>query len=399
MGKAEAPGGSVPDAPASERAEAGPAAERSTVDDSPAERSRIVEAHLSSMSLRERVAQRFVTYIDGTMVDAHVNGDLRDQAPAGYILYPWNYESAQDVQSLTENLQRVSRWHSPGLGLLICADQEGGRVQAFRFPELANLPPAYWMGVHRDPEFVEAAAYINAVQLRWLGVNMSLSPVLDLYAEPDSSIIGDRSFGPDPDLAAEYAAAYVRGFARAKVIATAKHFPGHGVSAIDSHSRLPLVDLTWDELMNNHVVPFAAAIDSGVDVVMTAHILYSDLDPTYPATLSPVLIRGLLRRDLGFDGVVMSDGLEMGALAQNFPLDDTLRQAIRSGVDLILLYTRYELSDVVDRVLSLVETGAVSEGEIDAGTRRVLDLKARYGLLHDPSVRRSSPRGRSSAGP
>ena len=220
MGKAEAPGGSVPDAPASERAEAGPAAERSTVDDSPAERSRIVEAHLSSMSLRERVAQRFVTYIDGTMVDAHVNGDLRDQAPAGYILYPWNYESAQDVQSLTENLQRVSRWHSPGLGLLICADQEGGRVQAFRFPELANLPPAYWMGVHRDPEFVEAAAYINAVQLRWLGVNMSLSPVLDLYAEPDSSIIGDRSFGPDPDLAAEYAAAYVRGFARAKVIAT-----------------------------------------------------------------------------------------------------------------------------------------------------------------------------------
>lgn len=335
------------------------------------------------MSLRERVAQRFVTYIDGTIVDATVNANLRDHAPAGYILYPWNYETASDVQNLTADLQRVSRWHNPGLGVLICADQEGGRVQAFRFPELAELPAAYWMGVHDDPTFVEAAAYINAVQLRWLGVNMSLSPVLDLYAEPDSTIIGDRSFTADPDRAAEFAAAYVRAFARAGVIATAKHFPGHGVSTIDSHSRLPLVDLSWEELMATHVRPFSAAVDAGVDVVMTAHILYGDLDPTYPATLSPVLIRGMLRRDLGFDGVVMSDGLEMGALSENYPLDDTLRQAIRSGVDLILLYTRYELSDVVGRVVSLVESGQLSEAQIDRGTRRILRLKAKYGLLDD----------------
>jgi beta-N-acetylhexosaminidase len=342
---------------------------------------KLVDQRLASMSLRDRVAQRFVTYIEGTIVDARVNADLRDTPPAGYILYPWNYSSAADVQNLTTTLQKVSRWHNPGLGVLICADQEGGRVQAFRFPELASLPAAYWLGVHRDPELVEAAAYVNAVQLRWLGVNMSLSPVLDLFGEPDGSIIGDRSFGPDPELTAEYGAAYVRGFARAGVIATAKHFPGHGVSAIDSHSRLPLVDLSWDEIIETHALPFSAAVDAGVDVVMTAHILYSKLDPTYPATLSPVLIRGMLRRDLRFGGVVISDGLEMGALSSNYTLEDTLRQAIRSGVDLILLYTRYELVDVVDRVMTLVKTGQLTEKQIDDGVRRILELKARYGLL------------------
>lgn len=349
----------------------------------PARVDSLVEATLASMSLRRRVAQRFVTFIDGQIVDATVNADLRDQAPAGYILYPWNYETASDVQNLTEDLQRVSRWHNPGLGVLICADQEGGRVQAFRFPELAQLPAAYWLGLHDDPSFVEAAAYINAVQLRWLGVNMSLSPVLDLYTEPDATIIGDRSFGPDAERGAAFAEAYVRAFARAGVIATAKHFPGHGVSSIDSHSQLPYVDYTWDELMATHVKPFAAAVEAGVDVVMTAHILYRDLDPTYPATLSPVLIRGMLRRDLGFDGIVMSDGLEMGALSDNYGLDETLRQAIRSGVDLILLYTRYELSDIVDRVVALVESGRLSEAQIDRGTRRILRLKAKYGLLDD----------------
>jgi beta-N-acetylhexosaminidase len=345
---------------------------------------RLVESHLESMTLREKIAQRFITYIEGTTVGADINIELRDNAPAGYILYPWNYDTFDDVQSLTTNLQRVCRWHNRGMDLLICADQEGGRVQAFRFPELATLPAAYWMGLHRDPDLVEAAAYLTAVQLRWLGVNMSLSPVLDLYDTPDSSIIGDRSYGPDADIVSSFASAYVRGFSRAGVIATAKHFPGHGASTIDSHGRMPVVDLSIEELMATHVRPFRAAVDEGVDVVMTAHIIYPRIDPVFPATLSEVLIHETLRGELDFGGVVMSDGLEMGALEENYPIEVTLAQAIRSGVDLILLYTRYDMTEMVDIVEFLVEDATLSEAQIDAGVRRILRLKARYGLLSEP---------------
>ena len=408
---------------------------------------RLIEQHMAGMDLRDRIGQRFMIFIprgftpelafepvvppehtDGTdppkpsapsassappsapapadPADSTAPGHLEEPPlepledpespaarfrrtvntgnPAGMIVYRWNYEDRDDVIRLTETLQEMAARSQPGRGLLISADQEGGRVAAFRFNDIVRPPSAAAVGRHADPHFVESLAYVIGRELSAMGVNMNLAPVLDLTPIPDSSIIGDRAWGDDPHLASRFAEGYVRGMARAGVIATAKHFPGHGVTRVDSHGRLPIVTYTMDDLRTRELRPFAAAVDAQVPVVMTAHILFPEIDPVYPVTISEVFLRDLLREEMGFEGVVISDGLEMGALAANFDLDTTLERAIRAEVDLILLYTRYDLLDVIDRVEEMVLDGRLSEEQIDRGVERILALKYRYGLLHAP---------------
>jgi beta-N-acetylhexosaminidase len=407
---------------------------------------RLVEQHMATMDLRERIGQRFMIFIprgftpelafepvepvqgtDGTHPadppDAAESresfaptdpssphdspGGVADERagepseepespavrfrrtvntgnPAGMIVYRWNYEDREDVIRLTETLQSMAARSQPGRGLLISADQEGGRVAAFRFNDIVRPPSQAAVGRHRDPFFVESLAYVVGRELAAMGVNMNLAPVLDLTAIPDSSIIGDRAWGDEAELASRFSEGYVRGMARAGVIATAKHFPGHGVTRVDSHGRLPIVTYTMDDLRARELRPFAAAVAAEVPVVMTAHILFPEIDPDYPVTISEIFLRGLLRDEMGFEGVVISDGLEMGALAANFDLDTTLERAIRAEVDLILLYTRYDLLDVIDRVEAMVLDGRLTEEQIDRGVERILALKYRYGLLHAP---------------
>lgn len=304
--------------------------------------------------------------------------------PAGMIVYRWNYEDREDVVRLTDTLQKLAQRTQPGRRLLISADQEGGRVAAFRFPDIVRIPSQAVVARHEDPEFVESLAYVTGRELAAMGLNMNLAPVLDLTPIPDASIIGDRAWGDNPDLASLFAERYVRGMERAGVVSTVKHFPGHGVTRVDSHGRLPIVSYTLEDLRGKELIPFAAAIAADVPVVMTAHILFPRIDPDFPVTISEFFLQDLLRREMGFDGVVISDGLEMGALAANFDLDTTLERAIRSGVDLILLYTRYELLDVIDRVEAMVRDGRVTPEQIDQGVERILRLKYRYGLLEEP---------------
>lgn len=374
----------------------------------------LVRMHLDSMDLRARIGHRFMIFVPrGVMPDdllilagrgvdqpppeptgspEEEDSEIPEAAvtflktveagnPAGMIVYRWNYEDREDVIRLTTALQTVAMQSQPGRRLLISADQEGGRVAAFRFPDIVRIPSAAAAARHEDPEFIESLAYVTGRELHAMGVNMNLAPVLDLTPIPDSSIIGDRAWGDDAGMAAEFAGRYVRGMTRAGVVTTAKHFPGHGVTRVDSHGRLPIVSYTMDDLRGKELIPFAESIAAGVPVVMTAHILFPEIDPDYPVTISEVFLQDLLREEMGFEGVVISDGLEMGALAANFDIDTTLERAIRSGVDLILLYVRYQLPDVVNRVERMVRDGRLTEADIDTGVERILRLKYRYGLL------------------
>lgn len=375
----------------------------------------LVRMHLESMDLRARIGQRFMIFIprgiepedllrlagmDPRLMDRNDpdpevadEEELRAAAaeaflrmmeqgnPAGMIVYRWNYEDRDDVVRLTTALQTVAMRSQPGRKLLISADQEGGRVAAFRFTDIVRIPSAAAVARHGDPEFVESLSYVTGRELLAMGVNMNLAPVLDLTPVPDSSIIGDRAWGDDPIMASDFAGGYVQGMNRAGVISTAKHFPGHGVTRVDSHGRLPIVSYTMDDLRGRELEPFAASISAGVPVIMTAHILFPEIDPDYPVTISELFLRDLLREEMGFEGVVISDGLEMGALAANFDMDITLERAIRSGVDLILLYVRYQLPDVINRVEAMVRDGRLTEADIEIGVERILRLKYRYGLL------------------
>jgi beta-N-acetylhexosaminidase len=357
--------------------EAVPAPDRDRVSD------RTVTAIMERMTLRQRIGQRFITFVPGTRLRDGADQIIRAVNPAGFIVYPWNFESASEARVLINTLQFYASAYQPGVSLLVAADQEGGRVRALRFPELVTLPSAAVLGSLRDPQAIAAAAYLNSRQIRELGVNMNLAPVLDLYRRADESIIGDRSFGADPLTVADYVAPYLEASRQAGVIATAKHFPGHGVTTVDSHIELPVVRMEDSELSVGPLVPFVRAIEHGVPAIMTAHLVFSDIDPDYPVTISEVFMHDILRGELGYEGVVITDGLEMGAMSENFDLETTLIRLFRYDVDLILLYTRYDVVEVVKTVERLVVEGKISREEVDRGVRRVLQLKQAYGLLSE----------------
>jgi len=347
----------------------------------------LVEELLSSLTLRQRIGQRFISHVPGTRLQYGAGRAIVEVAPAGFILYPWNFSTADDVRELTASLDRFARSITPGVGLLICADQEGGRVQAFRFPSIASIPSAATMGELAESvgfDHIEAAAYLTGVQLLNLGLNMNLAPVLDVFGGDPGSIIGDRSYSGIPQIVSRAGAAYLAGANRSGIISVAKHFPGHGISTIDSHHALPVVTESEEVIRSIHLAPFAAAITDGVEVIMTAHVLYEAVDPQYPASLSRIFLQDVLRDELGFGGVVMSDGLEMGALRNNYDLTESLVRMFRYDVDLILLFVSDDVVEIVDRVEDLVASGLISADDVDRGARRVLQLKLRHGIAGFP---------------
>ena len=340
----------------------------------------LIETVLDGMSLRAKIGQRFIGRIPPGTNAAHLDRIIRTGLPGGFILYRYNYDSANEVIQLTDLLTQLSAERNPGFGLFLTADQEGGRVDAFRFPNTVRFPGALYMGAYDDPLFVRSATYVNLVQVRELGLNMNLAPVLDLYGTPDRTIIGDRAYGENPESVAEFGRAYLDAARAARVIPVAKHFPGHGITRVDSHGWLPVVEAPESEIRARHLVPFEAAVAHGLDAIMTAHILYTDIDADFPATLSDFFMIDLLRGEMGFDGVVMSDGIEMGAISRHYSVRETLYRAFSVGVD-IILSIETDFTEMIKIVEELVAEGVLTEDQIDEGTARVLRLKHKYGLL------------------
>jgi len=336
---------------------------------------------LSGLDLRQRIGQRFIGWVprEGFAGEAEALAEAGEIG--GFIIYPWNYSTIEDVRELTAAMQGAAAKSGTGVPLFIAADQEGGRVAAFRFPELVRLPAPFHLAANLPPEAVEAAAYVNAVQLRSLGVNMNLAPVLDLYPVADETLIGDRAFGADANAVAAAGTAFVRGTIRGGVLPVVKHFPGHGISTVDSHGALPVVRGVDAREFERHLAPFRSAIENGAPAIMPAHILYPDLDPNYPVTLSDIFMRKILREELRFTGLVVSDGLSMGALSRNYSLEETLGRCFQSGIDMILVHSGYSVAGLIDMVVSLVESGAVTESQIDEGLVRVLVAKRNTGVL------------------
>jgi len=345
---------------------------------------------LSRMSLSQKIGQRFIGWLPKNIgtegIDEKTIQLIEQGYVSGFILYPWNYESAEDVRRLTSTLQELAARNNPATSLFISVDQEGGRVAAFRYSNMVRFPaPFFWAG-YRDERFAKAVGYITGVEIKYLGCNMNLAPVLDLYGIPDSTIIGDRSMGDDPEIVSRLGTAYIKGMHEAGVIAVAKHFPGHGVTQINSHAELPVSDKTEEELFEREILPFKAAIENGLDAVMTAHILYPKIDGRYPATLSEIFVKNYLRRKLGFRGVVISDGFSMGALSKEYTVEESLLQCFKSGIDLILVHSRYDVMELKEIVFKMVEEGILTEEEIDQGARRIIRLKEKYNLLPEKDL-------------
>lgn len=336
---------------------------------------------IGRLSLRQKIGQRFIGWIPRDGVSAEIKELLANGEIGGFIIYPWNVETIEDTRALTVTLQNRALLGAAAIPLFFAADQEGGRVAAFRFPEFVQLPSAFYLAAPGDSETVEAAAFINARQLTSLGINMNLAPVLDLYPEPDRTIIGDRSFGDDPSTVATMGKAFVKGSIRGGVIPVIKHFPGHGLSSVDSHGNLPVIDSLGSNELSRHTEPFSQAIAAGAPAVMPAHLLLPEIDPEYPVTLSSHFIDTLLRQELGFDGLIISDGLAMGALAKHYSIEETIARCFQVGIDVILVHSRYSISELIGIVVDLVDRGVLTEEKIETGTKRVMAAKLEYGIL------------------
>jgi beta-N-acetylhexosaminidase len=345
------------------------------------EHARLISPLMEKMSLEQRVAQRFMTWIPGTGLTNSIEALIRKGNLGGILLNSYNIQSKEQIKGLTKKMQELALNADPPVGLLIGVDQEGGRVNRFGLEGMTRFPAPFYLGGHNDADYIRSVAYITGIEIREMGCNMNLAPVLDLYDQPDRSVIGDRSMGNDPVVVGNLGAHYISGAKSAGVIPVIKHFPGQGITTTDSHKTLPVVRVEKRQLIERGILPFRIAIKKGAEAVMTAHVIYEPLDPHYPGTLSQRIVKGLLREELGFNGVVLSDAIEMGALRNNYSSRDIVKLCVKAGVDLLLINGIFQVDDLIAITMDLLKTGEITREEIDTGVERILRMKAKHGLL------------------
>lgn len=269
---------------------------------------------VSGMSIEEKVGQLFMTAVTGTELSAGQARIIKKNHAGGIVLYRYNLQNTDQIVRFTDMLQKTAG----SIPLLIAADQEGGRVT--RLPMGTNMPGNIALGAGRSLDNANKAGFVIGKELKSLGINVNLAPVLDVHQNSSSSAIGIRSFGADPQLVADMGLAYIKGLREAGVIATIKHFPGHGDTALDSHFGSPVIPYDRNRLRNVELKPFQQAFDSGAGMLMTAHVAYPAVDDTsihlkkekrylyIPATLSFKVLTGLARNEMGFKGVIHKSG-------------------------------------------------------------------------------------------
>ena len=301
---------------------------------------------------------------------------IEDYYVGGIIYFRRNIESLKQVSTLSNELQKLSANKRPYLPLIISTDQEGGRVS--RLAGGTHFPGNMVIGASRQSSLAGKAGGAIAGELKAVGINMDFAPVLDVSNNPLNIVIGTRSFGGDPLLVANMGVAFIKGMQKEGVIACAKHFPGHGDTAVDSHLDLPVIECDRERLEKVEIYPFKAVIEAGVDSIMTAHIYVPALESKkgIPATLSYSILTNLLRRKLGYAGVIITDCLEMKAIADNFGTVEGAVMAIEAGVDIVLVsHTLDKQKAAIEKTIKAVKEGRITEERIDQSVWRILKLK------------------------
>ncbi len=364
-----------------------------------------VTALLRHMTLEQKVGQLFVIEVAGrdanTVTDAAkaVNQrlfgvDTPAQAiakyrPGGVIYYTTrnnddNIGDPAQVATLSNGLQTAALSQRDHIPLQISVDQEGGALVARFGAPATQMPGNMALGAGRSAGDARRSAEVVGTELAAVGVTQDYAPVSDVNVNPNNPVIGIRSIGSDPGLVSELASAQVRGYHAGGIASVAKHFPGHGDTGVDSHFGLPEVTHTREQLDAIDLPPFQAAINEGVDTIMTAHVVMPAIDPGVPATMSHKILTGLLRDELGFDGVIVTDALDMAGATATYPPDVAPVQAMLAGADQLLVPP--QMDTAYGAVLDAVLSGEISRQRLDESVSRILLHKLRRGLFRDPFV-------------
>ncbi|MFT3713873.1 MAG: beta-N-acetylhexosaminidase [Archangium sp.] len=328
------------------------------------------------MSLARDCAALFVVGFPGTSPDAEVK-KLIDEGVGGVILFKRNVESPAQIASLVRGLKTHA-----GRPLMASVDQEGGRVARLRGAPFTALPAMRTLGASGDLALVERAGRLLAFECRAMGFDIDFAPVVDVDTNPANPVIGDRSFHREAEQVAKLGVALARGLEAGGVASCAKHFPGHGDTSKDSHLDLPSLPHDLKRLREVELVPFAAYAKAGLASVMTAHVIFEALEAKLPATMSQRVLE-LLRRELGFGGVIVSDDLEMKAVSEHFTIERAVVEGINAGVDLFLVCHGHSVQRrAIEALVKAVEKGQVKRERLDEALGRVRAMERRF--VHGP---------------
>ncbi|MEH7377016.1 beta-N-acetylhexosaminidase [Neobacillus drentensis] len=338
---------------------------------------KIISDMISGMSLDEKIGQMIIAGISGTTMDTNTKNLLTKYKVGGIIFYQNNLVNPTQAVQFVNQMKSES---DPNLPLLLGVDQEGGRVT--RLPGgLVNFPTNKEIGSINNSQFSYNVGTILGKELKGFGFNLDFAPVLDINSNPKNPVIGDRSFGNNPEVVSKLGIQTFKGIQSQKIIPTIKHFPGHGDTSVDSHLELPIVNKSLAQLKEFELIPFEQAINSGADVVMVAHILLPKLDAAFPSSMSKNIITGILREQLDYSGVVITDDMTMEAIIDHYSIGKASVESVKAGSDIILVGHDYnKIVETISSLKTAVQKGEISEQRINVSVTRILKLKKKYGI-------------------
>ncbi len=343
----------------------------------------LIADRLSKMTLDEKIGQLIITGIYGTTITERTRQLILEEKIGGILLFGRNITDSTQLLKLINSIKNANT--SNKIPLFVSVDEEGGRVS--RMPiELNDMPSLKKIGLLNNPQVAYKIGTILAKELNLFGFNMNFAPVLDINSNPSNPVIGDRSFGSSFELVSELGVQMMKGIQSLGVIPVVKHFPGHGDTVTDSHVGLPIINHSLERLNSFEWAPFKSAIDAQADAMMIAHMLLTKIDPVYPASLSHTIISDLLRNQLGFNGVVITDDLTMEAITATFKLGDAAIKSLNAGVDILLVcHGEDSTISVVNAIRQAIANGTLSMTRIDESVTRILTLKQKY-LLNNNTI-------------
>ena len=337
-----------------------------------------IKEKIQSMDLDEKIGQLIMCGIEGTSLNENDKSLIRDYHIGGVILFGHNIQSFDQAVNFTNAIKDENSNNK--IPLFISVDEEGGTVS--RMPsQFKKVPSAKILAARNDEKFIYDVFSIIGEEVSSIGINMDYAPVLDINSNPNNTVIGSRAFGKDADVVSKMGISAMNGLKKSNVIPVVKHFPGHGDTSMDSHINLPIVYKTKEELENFEFIPFKKTIENGCDAVMVSHILLNKIDADNPASFSKVIINDILRKDMNFNGVIITDDMTMGAIIENYSLVDACVNSIKAGSDIVMICCGYEnIKQVFDSLKKSVEDNIISMDRIDESVYRILTLKEKYKL-------------------
>lgn len=331
-----------------------------------------IDEMMSNMTTDEKIAQMMIVYYRNSYMDNTLKKTLEEVKPGGFILFNENITTYENTLKLIKEIKKSNE-----IPMFIAIDEEGGNVQrllALTDKEVTDIPYMQEVGNKDDVNLTYDIGKLIAEELRVFGINMDFAPVIDVYSNTDNKVIGKRSFGSTEELVSRHGISLAKGLTDNNVIAVYKHFPGHGNTEVDSHIDLPIVNKTKDELMKSDLVPFIDAIENDANVIMIGHLAVPNITKdNVPASLSKTLITDFLKGELKYDGLVVTDALDMKALTNYYSDDEICGKAVEAGVDILLMpsSSRKCLKSVKDAL----KDGKITEERIDESVRKILRLK------------------------